>query len=75
MTGVQTCALPISEGRFSGMILFGLPIVIGLLLFEMNPEYIGLLFTDPIGQNLVMIGSFLMVTGAIVMKRLIAIRV
>jgi tight adherence protein B len=64
-----------AEGRFSGMILFGLPIVIGLLLFEMNPEYIGLLFTDPIGQNLVMIGSFLMVTGAIVMKRLIAIRV
>ena len=64
-----------AEGRFSGIILFGLPIVVGFLLYEMNPEYMGLLITDPIGQNLVMIGSFLMVTGAIVMKRMIAIKV
>ena len=64
-----------AEGRFSGIILFGLPIVVGLLLYEMNPDYMGLLITDPIGQNLVMVGSFLMVTGAIVMKRMIAIKV
>ena len=64
-----------AEGRFSGLILLGLPIVVGFLLYEMNPEYMGLLFTDPIGQNLVMVGSFLMVTGAIIMKRMVAIKV
>jgi tight adherence protein B len=64
-----------AEGRFSGLILLGLPIVVGFLLYETNPEYMGLLFTDPIGQNLVMIGSFLMVTGTIIMKRMVAIRV
>ena len=64
-----------AEGRFSGIILLGLPIVVGLLLYQMNPEYMGLLFTDPIGQNLVMVGSFLMVTGAIIMKRMVAIKV
>lgn len=64
-----------AEGRFSGIILFALPIVTGFLLYNMNPEYIGLLFTDPIGQNLVMVGSFLMVTGAIIMKRMVAIKV
>lgn len=64
-----------AEGRFSGLILFFLPIVVGFLLYEMNPEYMGLLFTDPIGQNLVMIGSFLMVSGAIIMKRMVAIKV
>jgi len=64
-----------AEGRFSGIILFCLPILLGVLLFQMNPEYMGLLFTDPIGQTLVMVGSFLMVTGAFVMKRLIAIKV
>jgi tight adherence protein B len=64
-----------AEGRFSGIILFGLPIVVGFLLYEMNPEYMGLLFTDPIGQNLVMVGSFLMVTGAIIMKRMVVIKV
>jgi tight adherence protein B len=64
-----------AEGRFSGLILLGLPIIVGFLLYETNPEYMGLLFTDPIGQNLIMIGSFLMVTGTIIMKRMVAIRV
>ncbi len=64
-----------AEGRFSGIILFGLPILVGLLLYELNPEYMGLLFTDPAGQYLVMIGSVLMVTGAIVMKRMVEIKV
>ena len=64
-----------AEGRFSGIILLGLPIVVGFLLYEMNPEYMGLLFTDPIGQNLVMVGSFLMVTGAIILNRMVAIKV
>ena len=40
-----------------------------MLLYQMNPEYMGLLFTDPMGRTMVMIGSFLMVTGAFVMKR------
>lgn len=64
-----------AEGRFSGIILFCLPIIVAMLLYQMNPEYMGLLFTDPMGQTMVMIGSFLMVTGAFVMKRLIAIKV
>jgi tight adherence protein B len=64
-----------AEGRFSGIILFGLPIVVGFSLYKMNPDYIGLLFTDPIGQNLLMVGSFLMVTGAIIMKRMVVIKV
>jgi tight adherence protein B len=64
-----------AEGRFSGIILFGLPILVGLLLYKMNPDYMGVLFTDPMGQNLVMVGSALMVTGAIVMKRMVDIKV
>ncbi|MDH4300613.1 MAG: type II secretion system F family protein [Nitrospira sp.] len=64
-----------AEGRFSGVILFCLPILVGMLLYQMNPEYMGLLLTDRIGQTMVMVGSFLMVTGAFAMKRLIAIKV
>ena len=64
-----------AEGRFSGIILFCLPIILCLLLYQINPEYMGLLFTDPIGQNLAMIGGSLMVTGAFVIKRLVAIKV
>ena len=64
-----------AEGRYSGLILFCLPIALAILLFQLNPEYMGLLFTDPIGQNLVMSGSCLMVIGAFVIKRLVAIKV
>ncbi|MBU6434219.1 MAG: type II secretion system F family protein [Nitrospirae bacterium] len=64
-----------AEGRFSAIILFGLPIVVGLLLYKMNPDYMSTLFTDPMGQNMLMVGSFLMVTGAIIMKRMVAIKV
>ncbi len=64
-----------AEGRFSGIILFCLPIFLAILLNQLNPEYIGLLFTDPIGHTLLMVGSSLMVTGAFVMKRLVAIKV
>ncbi len=64
-----------AEGRMSAVVLIGLPLVVGILLFKMNPEYMGLLFTDPIGQNLATVGSVLMVVGAAVMKRMVAIKV
>lgn len=64
-----------AEGRISAVVLFGLPIVVGGLLFKMNPEYMGLLFADPIGRNLAAVGSIMMVAGAVVMKRMVAIKV
>ena len=64
-----------AEGRFSAIILFCLPIVVGVILFKMNPEYMSTLFTDPAGKNMLMVGSFMMVTGAIIMKRMVTIKV
>lgn len=64
-----------AEGRFSAMILLGLPIVIGLLLYKLNPDYVGLLFSDPMGQTLTTAGSIMMVLGAVVMKRMVVIKV
>jgi tight adherence protein B len=64
-----------AEGRFSGLILFCLPIVVGLILYKLNPDYMSALFTDPAGQNMLMVGSFMMITGAMIMKRMVAIKV
>lgn len=64
-----------AEGRMSAIVLIGLPLIVGVLLFKMNPDYMGLLFTDPVGQNLATVGSVLMVIGAVVMKRMVAIKV
>ena len=64
-----------AEGRFSAGVLLALPIIVAGGLFKMNPDYMMTLFTDPMGQNMVMVGSFLMITGAIIMKRMVAIKV
>ena len=64
-----------AEGRFSGIILFFLPLVVGGGLFVMNRDYMSTLFTDPIGQNMLVVGSILMVIGAIIMKRMVMIKV
>ncbi|HSF68292.1 MAG TPA: type II secretion system F family protein [Nitrospiraceae bacterium] len=64
-----------AEGRISGVVLFGLPLVLGVVLYKISPEYLGLLFTDPMGQNFTIIGAVLMVMGAVVMKRMVAIKV
>ena len=64
-----------AEGRFSAVILLGLPVVVGALLYKMNPDYMGLLFTDPMGQTFITAGSIMMVLGAIVMKRMVNIKV
>jgi tight adherence protein B len=64
-----------AEGKVSAIILFALPVVLGLLLYRMNPEYIGLLFTDPIGHMMLMTGTVLMIIGAFITRRIINIEV
>lgn len=64
-----------AEGRFSAIILFALPFVFGALIYKLNPEYISLLVTDPLGHQMIMVGTLLMIVGATVTKRMIAIKV
>ncbi|HJR76858.1 MAG TPA: type II secretion system F family protein [Nitrospiraceae bacterium] len=64
-----------AEGRFSAAILLGLPLLVGAALFKINPDYMSTLFTDPMGQNMVLVGSLLMVIGAVIIKRMVAIKV
>ena len=64
-----------AEGKVSAVILFALPLVLGLLLYWMNPQYIGLLFTDPIGHTMLMTGSALMIIGAFITRKIINIEV
>lgn len=64
-----------SEGRYSAMIMFALPIVVGAALFAINPEYMGLLFFTPGGQSALTGASVSMVLGVIVTRRMIQIKV
>lgn len=64
-----------AEGRLSLYILAGLPIVIGLYLAVINPEYFGLLFTTRIGIVMLVTAICLEVLGVIWMKRVVKINV
>jgi tight adherence protein B len=64
-----------AEGKLSAIILFALPLVLGLILYRMNPEYIGILFTDSIGHTMLMVGGSLMTVGAFFTRKMITFEV
>ncbi len=60
-----------AEAKASAMIIGSLPILVMLAIYIITPEYIGTLFTNRIG-NLLLIGSGLwMLTGVLVMRKMI----
>lgn len=64
-----------AEGRLSAVILFALPFVIAGALKVMNPEYLDVLFTDPIGPTILGVALGMLLLGAVVTKKMITIKV
>lgn len=64
-----------AQGKLSAWILFGLPIVVGVLLSITNPDYMGKLTNDPTGMKLIFASGVMQILGALWMVRIIRIRV
>jgi len=64
-----------AEGRISIGILSALPFGIFFYLTLVNPDYVGVLFTHPIGRILLVGGATLMGLGILVMTRIVRIDV
>lgn len=64
-----------AEGRLSAWILTVLPFALGFVLQLINPQFLSVLWIDPMGLKLVGIALFLMVVGIFVMWRITKIRV
>ena len=64
-----------AEGKLSAWILTALPFCVAGLIHIVNPEYISVLFTDPMGIKLVMGAMAMMAIGVFAMWRIIKIRV
>jgi tight adherence protein B len=60
-----------SEARTSIYVLAVLPIIVGSMLFVINPDYIGVLFTEPAGEKLLGIAVGMLITGLFVMNQII----
>ena len=45
------------EGRLSGIVLLALPVVLFLAVYQLNREYVMVLFTDPMGTKMLAVGG------------------
>ena len=60
-----------AQGRLTGYILCGLPIVMLVLLNVINPGYSSVLFDTPTGHKLLYTGIGLLVSGAVTIQKII----
>lgn len=63
------------EGRMSGIVLLAMPPFLFLVMLWMNYDYIALLFTESLGQKMLMGALFLQLVGAYAIKKIIDIKV
>ena len=63
------------EGRMSGAVLLALPPVLFLTMLKLNADYVLMLFTDEIGRYLLGVALISQVLGALMIKKIITIKV
>ncbi|MDF2947798.1 MAG: type secretion system protein [Bacillales bacterium] len=64
-----------AQGRLSGIVIGLLPIILSFVLYIIEPEYIGTLFTHPIGMGLIAFGVFSGSVGFILIRKMTTIEV
>jgi tight adherence protein B len=62
-----------AQGRMSGYVLAALPIVVGALIYMLNPEYGRLMFTHPLGRVLLGVAVVMQVIGFLWIRKIINI--
>ena len=66
-------AMPADQPTQVALIM--LPIVLFFVVYHLNPDYVMLLFTDPLGRKMIAVAAFLQVMGAVCIKKIVNIKV
>jgi tight adherence protein B len=64
-----------SEARMTATIIGSMPFLISLMIYAISPEYISLLWTDPLGKKIFYGGLLWMSTGVFIMKQMISFQI
>jgi tight adherence protein B len=64
-----------TSSRMSAWILCALPVFVMLAVTFMNPDYMSVLWHDPRGHNLLFAAGFLQVTGMLVIRKILNIKI
>ena len=70
----QVAALT-AEGRLSGMVLLALPFGLFIMMLHMKPDYVAKLWQHPIGIQMSVAAIIAQIVGALVIKKIIDIKV
>jgi len=64
-----------AQGRLTGYLLAALPIVLGMIIFAMNQEYMKILFERQVGRVMIAAAAVMQVTGFFIIRKIIHIKV
>ncbi|HVF68167.1 MAG TPA: type II secretion system F family protein [Pyrinomonadaceae bacterium] len=64
-----------TSSRMSAWILCGLPLFVALGVSIMNPDYMSVLWRDPRGHNLLYAAGFMQVTGMLIIRKILKIKI
>ncbi len=64
-----------AEGRMSAIILGALPVGLAVIMYALNPEYTGLLFTNSLGNIMLGVAIVAALIGFVWMKKIIDIKI
>src|SRR5438876_6587443 len=60
-----------AQGRLTAGILIALPIMMGFILSVLNPKYIGVLFTDPLGPIVLVTAAVMQAIGSVSLWKIV----
>jgi tight adherence protein B len=64
-----------TSSRLSAWILCGIPIFVALAVTAINPEYMSVLWNDPRGHNLLLAASFMQLSGMLIVRKILKIKI
>jgi tight adherence protein B len=64
-----------TSSRMSAWLLCGLPIAVSVVITVMNPEYMSVLWKDPRGHYLIGTALFMQVTGMLIVRKILRIKI
>lgn len=63
-----------AHGRMTGYVLAVAPVIAGLGMYSLNPDYMGVLFTEPGGRLMLAVAVSLQLFGFLVIRKLVQIK-
>jgi tight adherence protein B len=64
-----------AHGRMTATALSAIPVVVAILMFYTNPDYVTFFFTDDVGNVMMGVAIFLQLVGYAIMKKIVNIEV